>query len=67
MMACPKTETPEQMLCPVAGFYGQLGRGDYESTVSPTELCIGYQPCIVSASSSLAVTQHGMALLGTAQ
>lgn len=31
-----------------AGFYGQLGLGDYTSTESPKELCIGYQPCYVS-------------------
>lgn len=39
--------------CP-AGFYGQLGHGDYESTESPKDLCIGYQQCIVSVRSSCA-------------
>jgi hypothetical protein len=35
-------------VCFPAGFYGQLGLGDYASTESPKELCIGYQPCYVS-------------------
>lgn len=31
-----------------AGFYGQLGQGDYESSEELKQLCIGYQQCAVS-------------------